>query len=126
MARVPLVYGGCDYWDRTRPLIDARVQPEGIDLTFVPLDASELGRRGMYAAEFDAAEMYSVSYMVMRARGDDRFVALPIFPSRSFRHNNIFIRSDVGIEQPRDLRGKRVGVLQYSNTASVWARAMLR
>lgn len=125
MSRVPLVYGGCDYWDRTRPLIDGRVEPEGIDLTFVPLDASDLGRRGIYAAEFEAAEMYSVSYMVMRSRGDDRFVGLPVFPSRSFRHNNVFVRSDAGIERPQDLRGKRIGVLQYSNTASMWARAML-
>ncbi|MFC9439376.1 ABC transporter substrate-binding protein [Nocardia sp. NPDC057030] len=126
MSRISLVYGGCDYWDRTRPLIDGRVRPEGIDLTFVTINPDDLGRRCLFGAEFAACEMYAVSYMILRARGDDRFVGLPIFPSRTFRHHNIFLRSDAGIEEPNDLRGKRIGIAQYSNTASVWARAALQ
>lgn len=125
MSRVSLVYGGCDYWDRTRPLIDNRIQPQGIDLTYVPLPAHDLGRRIVYSAEFEAGEMYSVSYIVMRERGDDRFVGLPIFPSRCFRHNSVYVRSAAGVQQPQDLRGKRVGLAQYSNSAAMWARAFL-
>lgn len=126
MSRVSLVFGGCDYWDRSRPLIDQRVQPEGIELKYQVLDPIDLLRRAIGGNEFEASEMYACSYMILHARGDDRFVGLPIFPSRSFRHGYIFVRSDAGIERPQDLAGKRVGVGHYAITAAMWVRAFLQ
>lgn len=126
MSGVPLVYAGRDYWDRTQPLIDGRVRPDGIDLTYLPMTVPELWIRMLQNNEFDAAETAGCSYIVLRARGDGRFIALPVFPSRNFRHGYIYIRSDAGIERPQDLVGKRVGVGEYATTASTWVRAMLQ
>jgi 4,5-dihydroxyphthalate decarboxylase len=52
-------------------------------------------------------------------------MALPIFPSRSFRHSAIYLRSDAGIKSPADLRGKRIGTREYSNTVSLVVRGIL-
>jgi 4,5-dihydroxyphthalate decarboxylase len=121
-----MTYSGIDYWDRTLPLITGQVQPEGIDLTYFTLYPPELWRRTLESAEFEASEISACSYLTMRAAGDDRFVGLPVFPSRNFRHGYIFLRSDAGIEAPQDLAGRRVGVGNYQETASLWMRALLQ
>jgi 4,5-dihydroxyphthalate decarboxylase len=77
-------------------------------------------------AEFDASEMSLSSYAIAHARGDDRFVGVPVFLSRSFRHSTLYVRKDSDITEARDLAGKRVGVPEYQMTAAVWARALLR
>jgi 4,5-dihydroxyphthalate decarboxylase len=77
-------------------------------------------------AEFDAAEMSLSSYAIAHARGDDRFVGVPVFLSRSFRHSTLYVRKDSDITEAADLAGKRVGVPEYQMTAAVWARALLR
>ncbi len=76
-------------------------------------------------AEFDAAEMSLSSYCMLRAKGDSRFIAIPAFLSRSFRHSSIYVRAGSGITDPKDLAGRRVGVPEYQMTASVWTRGML-
>jgi 4,5-dihydroxyphthalate decarboxylase len=58
-------------------------------------------------------------------RGDQRLVAIPVFPSRKFRHGDIFINVHAGIREPRDLVGKRMGAMEYQQTAAVWQRAVL-
>lgn len=126
MKRVPLKYGGCFYWDRTQPLLDKAIQPANIDLNYTVLEAAELGRRVGERNEFEAGEMYACSYIIQRARGDQRLVGLPVFPSRSFRHGYIFVRTGSGIERPEDLAGRRVGVGQYAITATMWVRAFLQ
>jgi 4,5-dihydroxyphthalate decarboxylase len=77
-------------------------------------------------AEFDAAEMSTCSYFMMAGRGDKRFVALPIFPSRSFRHSQVYINFKAGIRRPQDLSGRNVGILDYQMTAALWIRAFLQ
>lgn len=124
MARVPLVFAGCDT-DRSRPLIDGTVQPDGIDLNYLVVDAGDLFRRMCKYAEFEAAEMSTSSYMAMITRGDDRLIGVPIFPSRTFRHRCIFINTDAGIDRPEDLAGRRMGFPEYQMTAAVWMRAIL-
>jgi 4,5-dihydroxyphthalate decarboxylase len=115
----------CGRYDRTQPLIDGRVQAEGVNLTFLPLLPGETFWRMLNHGEFDVSEMSLSSYTILRSEGDTRFVAIPVFPSRVFRHSAIYVRADSGIERPEDLRRKRVGVGDYQMTAAVWVRGLL-
>ena len=115
----------CGRYDRTQPLIDGRVQPAGVDLTFLPLRPGETFWRMLNHGEFDVSEMSLSSYTILRSEGDTRFIAIPIFPSRVFRHSAVYLRSDSRIDAPEDLKGKRVGVGDYQMTAAVWVRGFL-
>jgi 4,5-dihydroxyphthalate decarboxylase len=74
--------------------------------------------------EFDAAEMSLSSYVISLTR-DAPFIAMPVFPSRLFRHSGIYVSADSGIEKPTDLVGRQVGVAEYQLTANVWIRGIL-
>jgi 4,5-dihydroxyphthalate decarboxylase len=115
----------CGRYDRTQALIDERVQPEGVNLTFLPLRPGETFWRMLNHGEFDASEMSLSSYTILRSEGDTRFIAIPVFPSRVFRHSALYVRSDATIESPEGLKGKRVGVGDYQMTAAVWVRGFL-
>jgi 4,5-dihydroxyphthalate decarboxylase len=115
----------CGRYDRTQALIDGRVQPEGVDLTYIALRPGETFWRMLNHGEFDASEMSLSSYTILRSEGDTRFTAIPVFPSRVFRHSSVYVRADSKIERPEDLRGKRVGVGDYQMTAAVWVRGFL-
>jgi 4,5-dihydroxyphthalate decarboxylase len=115
----------CGRYDRTQPLIDGRIAPQGVDLTFLPLNPGETFYRMLNYGEFDVSEMSLSSYMILRSEGDARFVAIPVFPSRIFRHSAVYLRADSPIEKPQDLAGKRVGVGDYQMTAAVWVRGFL-
>jgi len=115
----------CGRYDRTQALIDGRVEPEGVDLTFIPLRPGETFWRMLNHGEFDASEMSLSSYTILRSEGDTRFIAIPVFPSRVFRHSAVYLPAKSRIERPEDLRGKRVGVGDYQMTAAVWVRGFL-
>lgn len=115
----------CGRYDRTQALIDGRVEPEGVDLTYIPLRPGETFYRMLNYNEFDASEMSLSSYTILRSEGDTRFTAIPVFPSRVFRHSAIYLHSDSKIAAPTDLMGKRVGVGDYQMTAAVWVRGLL-
>ena len=115
----------CGRYDRTQPLIDGRVRPEGVDLTFLPLRPGETFWRMLNHGEFDVSEMSLSSYTILRSEGDTRFIAIPVFPSRVFRHSAVYVRADSRIERPQDLKGKAVGVGDYQMTAAVWVRGFL-
>ncbi len=110
---------------RTWPIIDGRVVPDGIDLVTTVLDPSELFWRQLHHAEFDVSEMSMSSLMMITAQGDQRFVGLPVFTTRRFFHTLIHVRKDAKIETPADLKGKRVGVPEYQQTAALWIRGAL-
>ncbi len=116
----------CGDYDRIRALKDGAIRPEGIELNVIPLQPEEIFWRMIRNEEFDVSEMSTSSYVMERARGRNRFVAIPVFPSRVFRHGCIFVNSDSGIEKPTDLVGKRVGVPEYEVTAAVWIRGILQ
>jgi 4,5-dihydroxyphthalate decarboxylase len=122
-VRVPLTLACWDY-DRTEPLRDGRIRPDGIDLTYLSLPVEETFFRMARYREFEAAEM-SLSSYVLTLFKDAPFVAIPVFPSRAFRHNGIYVHADSGIERPEDLRGRVVGVPEYQVTAAVWIRGIL-
>jgi 4,5-dihydroxyphthalate decarboxylase len=115
----------CGRYDRTQPLIDGRVGVEGVDLTFLPLRPGETFWRMLNHGEFDASEMSLSSYSILRAEGDTRFIAIPVFPSRVFRHSAVYLRADSKISDPSQLKGKRIGVGDYQMTAAVWVRGFL-
>jgi 4,5-dihydroxyphthalate decarboxylase len=112
-------------YDRTRALQDGRIKPEGITLTYLPLGMPESFFRMLRHHEFDVSEM-SLSWYTRTLFHDKRpFVAIPVFPSRMFRHSSIYVNSSSGIEAPRDLIGKRVGCPEYQMTAAVWVKGIL-
>lgn len=113
----------------TRPLIDGAVAPEGISLTITVIHPSEMFWRQLRFAEFDVSEMSMSSLLISTARGaplgPTPWVALPVFTTREFFHTRILVRADAGIASPADLRGKRVGVPEYQQTAAIWGRGVL-
>ena len=110
---------------RTRPIFDGSVKPDGIDLIPTELHPSEMFWRQLKFADFDVSELSFSSLSMARARGDERFVGLPIFTTRHFFQNWILVRKAAGIVSPADMRGKRVGVPEYQQTAAVWSRGIL-
>jgi len=112
----------CWDYDRTRAIAEGRIRPEGLTVDYLALPPEETFFRMARFREFDVSELSLSSYVVSRRSNDPPFVALPVFPSRSFRHSGIYVRRDGGIERPEDLRGKRVGVAEYQLTANVWIR----
>lgn len=125
MGKIHLTMACWDY-DRTRALQEGRVQVEGVDLTYLPLRVEETFWRMLRYQEFEAAELSMSSYLVGRENGFPRLVAIPVFPSRAFRHSCIYINTDSGIKEPKDLGGKRVGVPEYQVTMAVWVRGILQ
>src|SRR5918996_5291323 len=99
----------CGDYDRTRPLKDGLVRPDGVELEVLFLSPEETFHRMGRFREFDVSEFSLSTYTILRPRGED-LVAIPVFPSRVFRHSSIYVRTDAGIRTPGDLRGKRVGV----------------
>ena len=116
----------CWDYDRTRPLMDGRVQPHGIDLDITILRPRQAFQRMLDDKEFQASELSLASYTALKSRGDCPFVAIPVALSKIFRHSCIYVRTDAGIRKPEDLRGKRVGTSQYGSTGLVFLRGMLQ
>src|SRR5438552_7073497 len=115
----------CWNYDRTRGLLEGRIQPDGIDLTYLNLPVEETFFRMLRHREFDVAELSLSSYTLSLFRADAPFVGIPIFPSRYFRHSCIYVNAGSGIREPKDLIGKRVGTPEYQMTAPVWIRGIL-
>jgi 4,5-dihydroxyphthalate decarboxylase len=115
----------CWNYDRTRALMEGRVPVDGVDLNYLNLPVEETFFRMLRHREFDASEMSLSSYTLSLFRENPPFVAIPVFPSRSFRHSCIFVNADSGIREPKDLAGKRVGNPEYQMTATVWIRGIL-
>ena len=115
----------CWDYDRTRALLESRVALDGIELTYLNLVIEETFFRMARYHEFDASEMSLSSYVVSLFADKPQFIAIPVFPSRSFRHSGIYINANSGIREPKDLVGKRVGCAEYQLTANVWIRGIL-
>ena len=110
---------------RTWPIIDGRVTLDGIEPATTVLGPAEMFWRQLRFAEFDVSEMSMSELMMIRARGHDQFIGLPVFTTRRFYHTGIFVRRDGKIDSPADLKGKRVGVPEYIQTSALWTRGVL-
>ncbi len=113
-------------YDQTRDLALGRVRPVGIDLTVLNFNVEEIFYRFYERLEWDVSELSMGMYTSAISRGDDRFTAIPAFPSRVFRHSGIYVRTDGKIKAPTDLIGKRVGIPQWSQTAGIYVRGLLQ
>ncbi len=125
MADLPLTLA-CWNYDRTRPLMDGRVKPDGIALDIKVMRPREAFPRMLDKREFHVSEMSFASYTSLVGKGDCPFVAIPVALSKIFRHDCIYVRPDANIRTPQDLRGKRVGTTQYGSTGLVFMKGMLQ
>ncbi len=116
----------CWNYDRTRALLEGSVQPDGIELVYLDLPVEETFFRMLRNREFDVAEMSLSSYTVSLFKDPKPFIAIPVWPSRFFRHSSIYINASAGIREPGDLVGKRIGNPEYQMTAPVWIRGILQ
>ena len=109
----------------TQPLMDGTVARQGLefDIEDVP-DIIAVFRRMVRGLEFDVSEMAMTTYLCARAHGK-RFTAIPVFPRRAFFHTNFACHADAPIDGPRDLAHKRIGVAEYVQSATLWARGVL-
>jgi 4,5-dihydroxyphthalate decarboxylase len=110
----------------TRAILDGSVQAQGIELIPTAVHPSEMFWRQLRFGEFDVSEMSMSSLIISTARGPTPWVALPVFTTREFFHTRILVRAGAGIESPADLKGKRVGVPEYQQTAAIWGRGVLQ
>ena len=112
--------------ENTRAILDGRVAPASIKLYPTPLHPSEMFWRQLKFAEFDVSEMSMSSLTIATSQGQTQWIGIPVFTTREFFHNRILVRIAADIEKPADLRGKRVGVPEYQQTAAIWGRGVLQ
>lgn len=122
--QVPIAFAVNDY-DHVRDLASGAVAVEGAELTCVHHPVEEIFFRFTHHREWEASELSLAKYCSLRAAGDDSLVAIPAFTSRSFRHSAIFVRADGPVDDPGALRGGRIGVPEWTQTATVYARGLL-
>ncbi len=114
-------------YDRTWLLADGTVKIDGVDAAFhsariVPEIFEAMIRKRAY----DVSELGLTYFLRTFENGDSPFLAIPVFPVRSFRHGAIYINKASGITRPEDLVGKRVGELAlYGHDAGVMPKGIL-
>src|SRR3954471_10612116 len=125
MSHLHLTFAACRY-DRLEAIREGNATVEGVDLTCLTLKSGrDVFDRMVGGREFDVAELSASEFISLAGAGNCPFVALPVFPSRVFRHGYIFINTRAGIRTAKDLEGKRVGLPLYTQTAAIWARGHL-
>jgi len=114
----------CQITDRTRALVDGRIAIDGCRINFIHAPAEEIFQRAFRRGEFDISELSLGTHLLTTARGESSYIGIPAFVSRSFRHSAIYVRSD-RVGSVEALRGKRVGVPDFQQTAGIWVRGIL-
>ncbi|MCX8231884.1 MAG: ABC transporter substrate-binding protein, partial [Alphaproteobacteria bacterium] len=112
-------------YDRTLPLMAGLVGVDDVVAEYVTAPLEEIFARAFDDQAYDITELSFSNYLYLTSTGNCPYIGLPVFPSRSFRHSTIFIRTDRGIRGPRDLAGRTVGVREFSMTAALVARGVL-
>jgi 4,5-dihydroxyphthalate decarboxylase len=110
----------------TRPLLDGRVEAEGVRLVPTAVHPSEMFWRQLKFADFDVSEMSMSSLLIATSHAPTQWVALPVVTTREVFHTRMLVRTDAGINSPSDMRGKRVGVPEFQQTAAIWGRGALQ
>ena len=118
----------CGDYESIRALKEGVIQPDGIELTVLTdMDSSTRHWRIARFREFDVGEHSGSSYLLAKDRGEaDDLTAIPVFLHRRFRHGFIFVNADKGIQSPKDLVGKTVGLKNWQATALLWIRGTLQ
>jgi len=125
LAPIPITIACGDY-DRTRAIKDGRVPVEGCAVNYIGLEPEEIFHRAFKHDEFDVCELSFSSYVRSVDSGNPTYIGIPAFVSRVFRHSGIYVRTDRGIRQPSDLKGKLIGLPEYQITAVVWQRGIMQ
>jgi len=125
MNRLSLTMAISEY-DHVRDLTSGRVVPEGIDLICLNLPLEEIFYRFIINREWDVSEMSMAKYVSLISQGDTSLSAIPVFPSRVFRHSSLYVRRDGPVKSPGDLAGRRVGIPEWAQTAAVYSRGFLK
>jgi 4,5-dihydroxyphthalate decarboxylase len=123
-APVPLTIATTDY-DHVRDFAAGLVRAEGIDATFLTLPIEEMFFRFTNFREWEVSELSMGRYVSFVSQNDPSLTAIPVFPSRVFRHSSIYVRRDGPVKAPGDLKGRRVGIPEWAQTASIYARGFL-
>ncbi len=116
---------GCTFSDRIEALLDGRVAVAGHEIDLRIVEPQRLFRAVLRDAAYDVAELSMASHIAAVAAGRRDYVGVPVFLSRSFRHGNLYVRTDRGIARPEDLAGRNIGVVDYQQTAALWLRGIL-
>ena len=125
MSKLTLTYAASDY-EHTRDLTRGDIDAEGIDLCYLNLQIEETFFRFIKFREWDVSEMSFGKYIALKSQDDDSVTAIPVFPSRVFRQSSLFVLEDSGIKTAADLRGKRIGIPEWAQTASIYTRGWLQ
>jgi 4,5-dihydroxyphthalate decarboxylase len=97
-----------------------------VDLGYQTMHVRDIFVGMLETRRFEACEFSLANYITLRARGEDWLTAVPVFPSRAFRHSLAMTRRESSITRLGDLAGRRIGVEDYSMTAAVWFRGLLQ
>lgn len=116
----------CTRTDRTEAIFDGSATVDGYRLAPLALPTTEIFPRALRRAEFDVTELSASSHLIQLSRGENAYVAVPVFLSRSFRFDSVYVRADRGIETPADLAGRRIGTPEFQMTAALWMRGILQ
>ncbi len=119
----PVLSYASGYHLRSRPLCDGRVTLENFELKAVSFEEDGQGHEAFMAGKYDAGEFSLANYLALR-NASDAVVAIPVFPNRKFRHSYIFVREDSPLEEPAQLKGKKVAVSGWLNTCALWVRGI--
>jgi 4,5-dihydroxyphthalate decarboxylase len=114
-----------DDYDHMRDLRFGLVKPEGIELTYLCMEIHEVFSRFIFNREWDISELSSAKFAALVSEPDSDIIGLPVFPSRQFRFSSFYINTKKGIKTPADLRGKRVGLPEWAQSAAVYTRGYL-
>lgn len=115
----------CAATDRSRPILDGRVEIPGCRIVPLPGEPEDIFRRALRDRAFDITELSMGNHILATANGESHYVGVPVFLSRAFRHAAIYVRTDRGIRTPADLKGRRIGLTEFQQTASLWLRGIL-
>ncbi|MFQ5841314.1 MAG: 4,5-dihydroxyphthalate decarboxylase, partial [Thermodesulfobacteriota bacterium] len=124
MHKIHLTLAIGDY-DHVRDFAQGDIRAEGIEITYLKLQHEEIFYRFIYFREWDVSEISMAKYVSLISQNDESLTAIPVFPSRIFRLSSIYVHRDGDIHKPEDLAGKKVGVPEWAQTASVYTRGYL-
>ena len=125
MSKLPLTLA-ISHYDHVTELVTGRVPVEGVELTALNLQIEEIFFRQFNYRDFDVSEVSMGKYCSLVSQGNSPLVAIPVFPSRVARHSSVYIRRDGPVKKPQDLAGKRIGIPEWAQTASVYSRGFIQ
>lgn len=124
MSDIRLSLAISDY-EHTRDLVHGVVKPMGIELTGLVYEVEEIFYRFTMNREWDVSELSMGKYVALKSQDDPSLTAIPVFPSRFFRQSSLYVRADSPLTKPADMAGKRIGIPEWAQTASIYTRGWI-